>query len=255
MDFPITRSLINRLPGWVDKFAKKLPPPKKVPLDVGFRWEHEKKDAETLQVAKAVRMASGLHAAITLADARHTVECLSLLRMVSDFASEIEFIGEGLFEGRFTTEQRIFIDQNYSDLSASPDELAAREPLRPIGRKAVANAHGRLADKAGMDRSLLANNRAYVNRGYDGLVHGYYASAMDLFTGRTMNFMMTGHESDRHVCLAKIAVAGKVKEALNALRFMATTQGVTDLSEELQSAFDQLDQSREDTRSQLERLV
>jgi hypothetical protein len=72
-----------------------------------------------------------------LADVRQTVECGTLLRTISDFASEITFIGEGLMEGRFTEEQQRFIQQSYSSLPETPDELADQERPRLVGRTAV----------------------------------------------------------------------------------------------------------------------
>ena len=249
MDFPTTRSLIDRLPGWVDLFAAQLPAPERVPIAGSFRWEHTRKDAEALQVAKAVRMASGLRAAMALADLRQTVECGALLRTVADFASEITFIGEGFLEGRFTQEQQQFIDQNFSSLPATPEELAAQSRGRLVGRKAMRKAFDRISDKTGTDKKLLAKISTFLNKGYDGFVHGHYSSAMELFTGRTMTFMMRGHESDRHVCTTKVAVTGKLKEALNALRFMAITRQMADLARELREAFSELDNSAEDTRN------
>jgi hypothetical protein len=250
LDFSTTRSIIDQLPGWVAAFAGKLPNPVKVPLQGrDFRWEHPSKDAETLQVAKAVRIASGLRAAMALADLRLTVECGTILRTVSDYASEIVFIGEGLLEGRFTTEQQEFIEQHYSALPSTPDELAAQEQVRYVGRKAMAKATDRIADKSGGDKELLRKITAYLNKGYDGYVHGHYTSAMELFTGRTMSFMMSGHESDRHVCFVKTAVAGKLKEALNAFRIMAMTRKMRELHNEFRDAFDRIDKSGEDTRA------
>jgi hypothetical protein len=247
VDFATTRSLIERLPGYVDLFAARLPLPQRVPIAGSFRWEHTRKDAETLQVSKAVRIASGLRAAMILADVRQTVECGTLLRTISDFASEITFIGEGLMEGRFTEEQQRFIEQSYSSLPETPDELAAQERTRLVGRTAIKKAFDRISDKAGSDKEMHAKLSAFLNKGYDGFVHGHYPSAMELFTGRTMTFMMAGHESDRQVCISKMAVAGKLKESLNAFRFMAMTRQIVDIAQELRDAFDELGDSAEDT--------
>ena len=248
MDFATTRPLIGKLPGWVNTFAASLAPPVKVALQgSGFRWEHIAKDAQTLQVAKAVRIASGLRAAMALADLRQTVECGTLLRTVADFASEIIFIGEGLLESRFTSEQEEFITQHYAALPSTPEELAAQERVRYVGRQAMTKATDRIAQRAGTDKELLKKITAYLNKGYDGYVHGHYSTAMELFTGRTMSFMMMGHESARHVCYSKVAVAGKLKEALNAFRFMAITRRMSELDQELRQAFDDLDRSGDDT--------
>jgi hypothetical protein len=182
-----------------------------------------------------------------LADIRHTVEAGALLRTVSDFADEITFLGEALVEGRLTTEQKQFLEQHFAPLPETPDQFAARGKERYVGRSAIGKAQGRLADKAGADRDLYAKTKAYLNKAYDGYVHGYYGSAMELFTGRTMSFMMTGNESERHVCMIKAAVAGKLKEALNAFRMMAKTRGMPKIDRQCRDAFDALERSGEDS--------
>ncbi len=247
VDCPRTRAIIDALPGWVEQFAERLPQPVKKHLDGGgFRWEHEVLDAETLQVAKAVRIASGLRAAMVLADSAHTVECSVILRTVADFSAEIWFIGEGLLEGRFTKEQARFIEQHHSPLPSSPNELAERERDYYVGRKAIAKAHKRIADKAGENAEELLNIASFLNKGYDSYVHGSYGSAMELFLGRTMGFMMTGRRSPANVCMTKASIACKLNEALNTLRFMATTRGMKALERELHVAFESIERSQED---------
>ena len=246
MDFPRTRAIIDALPGWVAQFAERLPQPVKKHLDGGgFRWEHEAPDAETLQVAKAVRIASGLRAAMVLADSAHTVECAVILRTVADFSAEIWFIGEGLLEGQFTKEQARFIEQHHAPLPSSPNELAERERECYVGRKAIAKAHKRIADRAGGNAELLLNLASFLNKGYDSYVHGSHVSAMELFSGRTMGFMMTGTQSPRHVCMAKVSIAGKLNEALNALRLMAITREMKALERELRAALESIERSQE----------
>src|SRR3989442_1915396 len=106
MDFPITRKVIAMLPGWVDELADVLPPPVKKPAQPrGFHWRYPVETAEIVQVCKAVRMASGIAAALHLADLGVTVECGTLLRTVSDLAFEIAFPGQGLLPSRLTKAQ------------------------------------------------------------------------------------------------------------------------------------------------------
>ncbi len=204
-------------------------------------------DAETVQVAKAVRIASGLRAAMALADLGHTVECAALLRMVADFSSEILFIGEGLIEGRFTDEQTKYIAQHFSPMPSDPDELAAREREYYVGRKAIASAHARLLEKTGAPKEQHAKYSAYLNKGFDMYVHGHYRTAMELYTGESMSFMMRGNKSARLICVAKVTVAGKLKEALNSLRFMSMTRQMQEVNIALVEAFDKIDKSGEDT--------
>ena len=246
MDFPDTRSIIARLPAWVDQFTGVLPAPNKNHLDSGgFRWRHKVENHQTLLVTKAVRIASGLRAAMLLADYGHTVEAATLLRTVADFSAEIMFVSEGVLEGRFTNDQAKFIEQHHAAPPTSADELAAREREYYVGRKAIAKAHRRLAEKTGGGADQLEKLAAFLNKGYDSYVHGKYDSAMELFSGRTSTFLMEGTESARNICIAKVSVAGKVGEALNALRLMAMTWPMPGMADEIGAAFNELAASGE----------
>jgi hypothetical protein len=58
--------------------------------------------------------------------------------------------------------------------------------------------------------------------------------------------MLHGTESSRNVCIAHVAIAGKVGEALNALRLMAMVWPREDVLNEVRAAFDDLSASGED---------
>ena len=221
VDFPVTRETMDHAEQWVHELAKLLSPPVKVTVQGTFRWEHPERDASSAQV--------------------------TLLRTVADFSAEIEYLGEALLEGRLTDDQSRFVDQHFAPFPSDPDELAAREREYYIGRKDMAKARSRLFTKWGGDAKELDKIAAYLNKGYDSFVHGANGSAMELFTGRTTSFMLNGHESNRHVCMAKASVAGKVKEFLNALRLMALSRHLEQMNNEIRAAFQKLDESGEDS--------
>jgi hypothetical protein len=255
MDFAVTRAIISSLPGWVDQLTSRLPPPTRHTLTTGsFAWRHDATGADTLLVTKAVRIASGLRAAMVLADAHHTVEAVAVLRTVADFSAEVMFIAEGVLEGRFTKEQAQFIAQHHAPLARTPDEFAEREREYYVGRSAVAKAERRLAEKFGTDAELFAKLSGLLNQGYDSYVHGKYESAMELFDGQGKRFMMHGSKSDRAVCDAKTSIAGKLGAALNALAAIATVWKMASLADELRAAFNSLVSSDEDAGAPCEHL-
>lgn len=254
MDFPVTRSTLDLAEGWVHELAGALEQPVKIPIAGNFRWEHPKKDADSVQVAKAVRAVSGLRAALQLADFGYVVECATLLRTVADFCAEIEYLGEALVEGRLTADQQKFVDQHFAPFPTDPDELAAREREYYVGRKDMEKARRRLFTKWGGGTSELDKIAAYLNKGYDSFVHGSNGSAMELFSGRTSAFMLRGHESTYHICSTKAAVAGKLKEFLNALRLMALTRGLENMNDNILLAFSNLDASEEDSAAPCKQL-
>jgi len=72
----------------------------------------------------------------------------------------------------------------------------------------MAKSLRQIAEHSGMPADRIVDITAFLNKGYDGFVHGASYSAMELFTGESFTFMMSGHKSDRFVCFAKIGVAG-----------------------------------------------
>jgi hypothetical protein len=68
---------------------------------------------------------------------------------------------------------------------------------------------------------------------------------MELYAG-PLGFQMEGNGSSHHICMAKVAVAGKLKEALMALRFMAITRNMGQLHQQIGIAYEQIDRSGED---------
>lgn len=246
MDFPVTRKILDQADGWVTAFAKELPAAQKIPVRNSFRWQHPEKTPEAVQVAKAVRALSGLRGALILADAKHSVECGTLLRTVADFSAEILYVGEALAEGRLTADQQRFVDQHFAAFPTDPDALAAMEKEKYVGRKDIGKAHRRTYEKFGVPADEMEKLGAFLNKGYDGYVHGTNGSAMELYDARTNSFMLHGHLSARFVCMAKVSVAGKLQEFLNALRFMAVTRQLGNMANEIGAASHALDASGED---------
>ena len=231
---------------WVQTFAGMLSPAEKVPVKDSFRWQHREHSVRTVQVAKAVRAVCGLRAALCLADQRFTTESATLLRAVADFAAEIIFVGEALLEGRLTDDQKKFVAQHFDALPVDPDELAAREKEYYVGRKAIAAAHQRIFEKTGVPTEQLQKIANYLNKGYDGYVHGANVTAMELYDVRTNTFMIGGQLFPRFVCMAKVSVAAKTSELINSLHFMAIVWGIQSLLPEIVAARNELDASSED---------
>lgn len=234
MEFKLTAAALDSLSDAVDALAARLPAPKLAPLPSGgFRWEYPVQSAEVVQVAKAVRMVTAIRASWRLASGAYTTESATLLRVASDIASEIDFLSEGMLSGTFNSAQQKFIDDYFKPFPTDPDELASREREYYVSRKEIVAAKARLASKAGLDADNLKRLVNYLNKGYDGYVHGAYQTAMELFNGATGTFMLDGNLSPRGLCIAKASVAGKLHEVLSALEFMARVRGIRTLADGL----------------------
>jgi hypothetical protein len=248
-DFPITRRTIACLECWLEVLAKPLLPLQRVrEQDGAFHWEFNEQTPRALQVGKAVRMISGIRAALVLADVGHIVECYSLLRIVSEFAQEIVAIAEGLLEKRLTEPQERFVRQYFTPIARSADEHEQQERERYVNREELLKAHYRLDEKFEGDAARLRKLSRFITYTYDKYVHGAYLTAMELYDGRVNKFMLRGHKGDRNLCIAKASIAGKLHEVVLAMGFMAHTAGEEALYQEICLALHELEKSNEQSQ-------
>jgi hypothetical protein len=241
MEFETTRSVLGQLDDWLTCLALPHLPPQEVAEPAGeFHWEFAEQTPVNLQVGKAVRMVSAIHAAMLLAEQGYSTECASLLRMVSDFSQEIIAIGEGILEGRLTTDQKDFVDQYFASPARTPEELEQRGRQYYVSREKLLAAHQRLSDRTTRKGEPLLRATRFLNYGYDKYVHGGYLTAMELYRGDRREFMTSGSPFGYHRCVGRRSVAGKLHEVLHALMIMALGTRDQQLWEELSAADDRL---------------
>jgi len=196
-----------------------------------------------------VRMTSGIRAALILADEAFVTESACLLRIVSDLATEIIALAEGVRRGQMTTAQNEFVAQFFAPIPRTVEERLAQEKMRYVSREQLLKAEVRLAGDAGLDGQHLRDLRRTLNSSYDGYIHGAYATAMELYHGGRHEFMLRGHESSQHRCLCRVAVAGKLHEVVVACRYIAIIQHNQALCDEIRRALKRLEDSGEQTEA------
>lgn len=244
--FLLARETIERLGSWLHSLAGPLLPA--VPVPEGnetFRWEFAEATPQALMVGKAVRMVSGIRAALLLADSGYTVDSASVLRLVSDFATEIQAVGEGLRRGKLNEPQQRFVDQYFAPLARTPEEYEKRERDRYVSREQLYKAYYAMGAEASIDVDRLRSLRRFLDYGYDKYVHGAYMTAMELYTGRDHSFMLAGHESERHRDVARTAIAGKLHEVVCAFEMMALVWPNETLRKEISEVRRRIDASSE----------
>lgn len=250
-DFPVTRRTIERLDEWLTALASPLLPLQQIPAGPagvgGFQWAFREQTERALLVGKAVRMISGIRAALILADMGYVAECGTILRTVSDFANEIISVCEGCIRGAATTAQRRFVQQYFAPIATTPDEYDQQERERWVTRDELLAAHCRWAAETPEDPNHVRKVLRFLAYGYDKFVHGAYITAMELYSGRTHAFMLRGHESEDTRRGYKAAVAGKLHEAVSAIEVMATVAGMPALVSNIHSARMELYNSNEES--------
>jgi hypothetical protein len=228
-DLSFARELIDKLDEWVDKLVAPLMPLRKVVEGPDLiRLELREHIPHTVMIGKCVRAVSGIHAALALADLGYVAECATLLRMVSDFCTEITAIGEALNRGGdLPRAVRIFADHYFVPKPRTPDQFAAAERTRYVSREELMKAEVRLAENANVDGEELRTVHKFINMTYDAYVHGAYETTMELCDAETGRFMMRGHLSPSKRQEFVEAVFLKLHEVVIVLELTAavTAQG------------------------------
>jgi len=220
---PLGRSLIEQLDVWVNELAAPLMPPREVADEGGgIRLEFREHIPHTVMVGKSIRAVSGIRAALVLADLGYVAECAALLRMVSDFCTEVTAVGEALNRGgELPSAVQTFVDQYFVQKPRTPEQLAATEHTRYVSREELMKAEVRLAEGANVDGEQLRDVHRFLNMTYDAYVHGAYETAMELCNPRTGEFMMRGHPDALKREEFVEAVFLKLHEVVLAIEFTA----------------------------------
>jgi hypothetical protein len=189
------RDLIEQLDAWVNDLATPLMPLRMVAEDDDLlRPEFQEHTPQAVMIGKSVRAVSGLRAALVLADLGYVTECAALLRMVSDFCTEVTAVGEALNKGgELTGAVRTFVDQYFARKASTPEQLAEQERTRYVSREELMKAEARLAEGANVDGGQLRVVHRFLNMIYDAYAHGAYETTMELYNPLTCRFLVGGH--------------------------------------------------------------
>jgi hypothetical protein len=248
LDFPVTRQLMERLDGGIEAIGAPIVPLRRVPAPPphpGFLWEAGERTIRVVLLGKAVRVASGVRAAMALADLGFVTECGAILRIVYDFTLEINAVCEGFRSGTPSAAQKKFVEQYFTPMPATPEEYASQEHERFVRREDLLKSHTRLAMEMGEDVDVVRRQFAFMAFGLDKFVHGSWMTAVELYRGDTHTFMLNGHVDSASREGYKRFVASKLHETLAALAFVATVMGMPALHEDIKTAAKELFNSGE----------
>jgi hypothetical protein len=223
IDFSFGRDLIDKLDGWVDKLAAPLMPPRRVVEEPDvMRLELREHIPHTVMIGKCVRAVSGMHAALALADLGYVAECAALLRIVSDFCTEITAIGAALHRGgELPRAVQTFVEHYFMPKPRTPEQFEAAERPRYVSREDLMKVAGRLAENVNVNGEQLHIYHRFINMSFDAYVHGAYETTMELCNPDTGRFMMRGHLSPEERQEFVEAVMLKLHEVVVALEITA----------------------------------
>ena len=222
-DFSFGRKLIDQLDRWVNELASPLLPPREVfEEDNEIRLEFREHIPHSVMIGKSIRAVSGIRASLVLADLGYLAECAALLRMVSDFCTEITAVGEALNRGgKFPTAVQNFVDQYFIQKPRTPQQLAEAERTYYVSREELMKAEVRMAENTQIDGEQMRIIRRFLNMSYDAYIHGSYETTMELYDPPAGRFMMSGHTSISKRKEFVEAVLLKLHEVVVALEITA----------------------------------
>ena len=188
------RDIFGKLDGWATSLVTPVLPFLATPVgDEAIRLDFRQQIPQSVMLGKLVRAVSGLRGALVLAESGYITECASLLRIMSDFSTEIAVIGLSIHDGgEFPAAVRDFVADYFAPLATTPGEFTARERRRYVSREALLKTHKALAEKHLVDAALLDSSHRFVNMAYDSYVHGACETTMELWNPSTGSFDMRG---------------------------------------------------------------
>jgi hypothetical protein len=222
-DFSFGRKLIDQLDRWANELASPLIPPREVFEEANeIRLEFREHIPHSVMIGKSIRAVSGIRAALVLSDLGYLAECAALLRMVSDFCTEITAIGEALNRGgKLPVAIQKFVDQYFTQKPRTPEQLAEAERTYYVSREELMKAELRLAENTQIDGEQMRLVHRFLNMAYDAYIHGSYETTMELYDPLTGRFMMSGCASTSKQEEFIEAVLLKLHEVVIALEVTA----------------------------------
>ena len=245
-DFSFARNLIDKLDGWVNKLAAPLMPPRRGGEEPDMiRLELREQIPHTVMIGKCVRAVSGIHGALVLADLGYVAECGALLRIVSDFCTEIIAISSALNRGGdLPRAVQTSVKQYFTPIPQTPEQLKAADRACYVSRETLIKEVGRfLAESANVDSEQSLPVSRFLNMVYDKYVHGAYETTMELCDPDTGRFMMCGHLSPSKRQEFAEAVFLKLHEVVVAIEHTAAVTGQEEIFKAARDARRTMDDS------------
>jgi hypothetical protein len=238
----ILAGIIKKLSLSVDEMAEAVGAPAFLDADKPTaRFRYVNPDGRVYIVLMCVRIASALRAAMVLLVNNHTMEMGVLFRTIDDFCAEITFVSELLEKGdddpNVTVEQKTFLERYFVDDSRTSEQMLAdsTDPKKKINynarRQKVQASEMRFANIENPHR--VKQMVKTIDDTLSGVIHGEYASVMELYGGLPPRFHTEGmpvrFSAYRHYLGLQVSMA------LNSFCGAASKVGLPLLAERLRT--------------------
>lgn len=198
---PIVRESLAALEEAVHSLVRRLRSPLLV-VGQHQRFRFPDRTSQHIQILKAVRIVSGLHASLALIEAGYTQEAGVLFRTIHEFLQEILFLHEAHYNAPNEV-QKQFIEQFFAkDLRTTEQMMAGTPTVSRVGARKKRASVTRLLGE--FDNAELVRRRMEaIDDQLSGYVHGEYPQIMDMYEGTANGtgerFCMRGMVGTSHV--------------------------------------------------------
>lgn len=183
---------LNNMESTLTILAKRVPPPKCIPILDSFAFRCIEKSIHQAIVQKLARTVSGLHAARILLENGFIQEQAALQRMLDEFQEDITFLAYAVISNDVTELHRRYLDAFYEEEFDRPEDPIASTQKRPMVRREKIRAYIARIGGFGLDPSSGVALTRTISKVYSGYIHGASPQIMEMYGGDPPRFHVSG---------------------------------------------------------------
>ena len=172
---------------FVDRLAKRVPPPQLVKHRGAFVFRHIEKLIGQAIVQKLVRMVSTLDAARLLQNHGFVQEQGALQRILDEIQEDILFLVFGVVFDDLTPLHKRYLDAFFEEEFDAVDAIESSQKRDTVPRKKIRAYNAR---KVGPNPSQQGEGFRTISKIYSGYVHVASPHVMDMYVGNPPRFYM-----------------------------------------------------------------
>lgn len=185
-------------------------------------FEYSEESIEVAVILKIVRAVHGVHAMNILCKSGLFVDMCAIWRCVNDCCNEVYFLLENYPDQSNNVKK--FVGEFFS--RTIDNHLTSEE--EPVPNKKILSAYARVLSGKEQDENVMQTiQRIYkTNSGY---IHASYAHIMEMFSGPSLSFNLSGIPSQHQISMRLEVVEAAQISVVQAIAFVSQTLGLWDL--------------------------
>ena len=233
--------LLTAMEEVVNRLAKQVPSPQRVPFGTSFVFRHVEKSINQAIVQKLVRMVSTLHAARLLLIHGFVQEQGALQRILDEIFGDVIFLSLGVISNELTPLHKRFLEAFFEEEFDHPDPIKSTQKRPMIPRKKIHASISRSKFMTIMDPAFVSDVLRTISRTYSGYVHAASPHIMEMYVGDPPRFHMRGMANTKRQDDSRRDLRSYFDRGIVACGMAAVAVGDTMLSLELAQLNEKLD--------------